>query len=543
MSFSDCSGTSTESLSSVSNKLAKNFKTQNHSPARKINETKDKLLNAAMTGAAFETVQKYGSAVKEHIVSFTGVDNETGMALKRGLDALSKSKINPNNEYANLNQQAGFAAELKYSARENARHIIENDKTRVINTDTKGAGKYNELFDHIVTKDGRIISQEQMKFVGRDVKECVNALTSQKYQKYRDNNAIFTLPSDYFEKDTNGIPKIQNELDRRIESLNKQVEKGNMSGEALRKKQQEIQNIKKLKESVKDSGITKSDAIEARLHPRWSTVKDMAKLAHASGVQQAKIGAGIGGTVSLVSNIVSVYKGDKDLGEATLCVAKDTAKSAAFSYATAFAGSLVKASMQNSGSVILRGASKSNLPAAIVSLSIDSAKSIKGFITGELSGVECMEQLGETGSCAISSAMFAVAGQVLIPIPVIGGMAGSMIGYALTSSCYGLLLGALKDAKLARERRIEIEKECEEHIKQLKQYRKEIEEYFNNYLSFYKQSFRDAFKQMKLAANIGDCDGYLDGCNKIIKALGKDPQFNTFDEFDALMNSDEPLRL
>ena len=154
-----------------------------------------------------------------------------------------------------------------------------------------------------------------------------------------------------------------------------------------------------------------------------------------------------------------------------------------------------------------------------------------------------MEKLGETGTGAISSAMFAVAGQACIPIPVVGAMVGSMIGYALSSSCYGLLLGALKDADIARERRIAIEKECEEHIKNLRIYRKEIEKYFDNYLSFYKQTLRDAFKQMKVANDIGDCDGYLDGCNKIIRAFNKDTQFNTFDEFDTLMQSDIPLKI
>lgn len=512
----------------------------------KKNSSEDKsenLKKAGLTGAAFENTQLYGSAIKEHIVSFTGIDNENGVALKRGLDELSKAKINSNNKYANQNQQAGFAAELKYTARENARHIIDKDGTRVINTDTKGTGKYNELYDHIITKDGNVLSQEQMKFVGRDVNECVNALTSQKFQKYRDNNAVFTLPSDYFEKEANGIPKIQNELDNRIKSINSQIEKGKLSGDVLKKKQQEIHELKKLKENIKDSGITKHDALEARLNPKWSVAKDMAKVAHESGLQQVKLGAAIGGTVSIVTNIVNVYKGKKNISEAAVCVAKDTAKAAAFSYSTGFAGSIVKGTMQNSESAVIRGVAKSNLPAAVLSLSIDSVKSIKGYLTGEISGVECMEKLGETGTNAISSSMFAVAGQLLIPVPIVGAMAGSMVGYALSSSFYGILLTSLKDANLARERRIQIEKECEEHIKNLRQYRKEMEEYFENYLSFYKETFIDAFKQIKMANDIGDCDGYLEGCNKIIRSLGKDSQFNTFDEFDDFMMSDEPLRL
>lgn len=38
-----------------------------------------------------------------------------------------------------------------------------------------------------------------------------------------------------------------------------------------------IDKIKKIKDSVKDSGITNEEAIYARLHPKMSTAKDIAK--------------------------------------------------------------------------------------------------------------------------------------------------------------------------------------------------------------------------------------------------------------------------
>ena len=502
----------------------------------------NKIEDAAISGAAYETTQRYGSSIKEHFVAFSGVDNEIGIALKKGLKKISTEKLNPDYIEQNLKQQSGYAAEVKYTARENAEHIINGDSTRVINTDIKGSGSYNELFDHIITKDGVVVSQEQMKFVGNDVKECVGKLLSPKFQKYRDNNAVFTLPSDYFEPDANGIPKIQNEVDRRILETKRSIDSGKLPEEVLKKKQQDLKELEKLKENVKNSKLSKQEAIEARLHPEWSTAKDVLKLSHRAGLEQAKIGAAIGGSVSIVRNIVSVVNGDKTVTDAVLSVVKDTATVAAVSYGTGVAGSLIKASMQNSGSAVFRGLSKSNLPAAIVSLSIDSAKTLRKFFNGDISGLECLENLGETGTGMISSAMFATVGQVLIPIPVVGAMAGSMIGYALSSSCYGLLVGALKEEKLAREERIRIEKECEEHIKNLKEYRAQLEKYFDDYMTYYKNNFREAFKQIKTAYEIGDCDGYLDGCDKIITALGGTSQYSTVKEFEELMDSDEPIK-
>ena len=41
-------------------------------------DKQDDLLRAGIAGASYETLQRYGSAVKEHLVGLSGVDNETG---------------------------------------------------------------------------------------------------------------------------------------------------------------------------------------------------------------------------------------------------------------------------------------------------------------------------------------------------------------------------------------------------------------------------------------------------------------------------------
>ena len=63
----------------------------------------------------------------------------------------------------------------------------------------------------------------------------------------------------------------------------------------------------------------------------------------------------------------------------------------------------------------------------LVTSTVDISKSITRYCKGEISGVDCLSEIGEKGVNNISAAMFAVAGQALIPIPVIGAMAGSMI--------------------------------------------------------------------------------------------------------------------
>lgn len=91
-------------------------------------EKQESLDNAAQAGAASEVVQRYGSAAKEHLVAYTGIDNETGVELKKSLESISQNKINPDYQYNNIRQQSGYAAELKRTARHNAQNIIEGKK-------------------------------------------------------------------------------------------------------------------------------------------------------------------------------------------------------------------------------------------------------------------------------------------------------------------------------------------------------------------------------------------------------------------------------
>ena len=499
------------------------------------------ITAAGLSGAAFETVSRYGSAQKEHIFAYTGTDYENNVTLKRGgLRHISESKVHPDYENSNLRSQAGYAAENKYAARENASHIIRGDRVRIRHTDTGDSGRYDELRDHLVTRDGRIIGGEQMKFVGDDARQCLNAkLLSKDYEKYLDNDIDITLPSDYFKPDASGKPEIIGEIDSKIASLKKQIDSGKLDRETLAGKERQLRKCQKLKRLVKNSNISKAEALEARNHPEWSTIKDMTKVAHEAGWEQAKTGAVIGAAISSAMNALAVIRGDKNAGEATRDIATATAAAAATGYITAAAGSLIKGSMQNSASSVLRAASKSNLPAAMVTAGIEASKIIKKCLAGELSAGECSAELGEAGANMIGSSLFAVAGQILIPIPVAGAMAGSMIGCAITSASLGVLKTALREENLERQRRIMIERECEDHIRRLREFEKELDRYFERYFEDMKDSLTGALSQMKTALNTADSGMFVRGCNSITEKLGGKVAFSNRSEFDSMMASDE----
>jgi hypothetical protein len=283
--------------------------------------------------------------------------------------------------------------------------------------------------------------------------------------------------------------------------------------------------------------------MEARKAPEVSTAKDIAKVSHRAGMEAAGTAAAISGGISIIRNIVDVVKGDKESDEAAIAVIKDTGTGAAVGYATASVGSALKGGMQNASNGIIRSMAKTNLPAQIVTATLETGKTLSKLFKGDIDGVKCLTELGEKGTGMVSSALFATIGQIAIPIPVVGAMIGNMLGYALSSACYGLLVGALNEAKLAHEERVRIEAECAEAIAMIREYRAELEKQVSMYLTDHLVAFHAAFDGIKNALQIGDVDGFIAGANSITRKLGGEPQFETFDEFETLMRGSDALIL
>ena len=494
------------------------------------------ISEAALEGAASENVFKYGSANKEFLVAYSGKDNEIGKTNTRGLKKISNYKLNsdPNYRTKNIKQQAGFAAEEIYTAKQNAENIINISKERISRTDDLKERRVNDpLHDHVkLDENGFEISGsgEQMKFVGNNPEQCLEALKSDKYQKYYDTDAIITVPSEYY----NGIIE---EANKQIEKLEGQLAEALEKGDTERALQhrKDINKLRKIKTSLKDSGITRQEAIYARLHPKMATAKYIVKISHRAGMQQAIIGIIVGGSISLTKNILAVMREEKTSDDAAKELLIDTGNSAISSYMISFTGSAIKGIMQNSKCDSVRILSQTNLPSTILNSTIDMGRILKDFITGKIDTPQCLERLGEKGVSQICSAMFATLGQLAIPIPIVGAMIGSMVGYSISTACYNETLNSLRDAKIVKEERIIIENECNEIIKIVNKHRLETERYINNYLKEYKDTFDKAFSQMDKAISDNDINSFIKGTNIIAKKLGRNSDFENKEQADQII--------
>ncbi|EJB49868.1 hypothetical protein [Helicobacter pylori] len=400
------------------------------------------ITDATIMGSTAEESALYASANREH---FSALDR---------LEEISKRKINPKYINQNINQQAGYSAEIKEQAHVNVHNILAKKGERVWQYDDLSSGqkaqvkklfpnyatpkKNHEIVDYIsVDEKGNVIpgTAVQSKFVGRNGEECFKKLLSKDYEKYFENGAL------------------------------------------------------------------------------------------------------IGGVVSLATNVYECVANGKDPIKALKHTAIATLKGGVLSYGSAFASSSLGGWIQSSANKFVQSLGKSSAPAMIMGVCVANITILGRYFSGKIDGKELLKQLGKANTTLVSSGAMAVAGQALIPIPVVGALVGGFVGAALSETFFNAFLKAREEAKLARQRCIEIEKECREIIKLLEAYQNQFKEVFEQYFHETTKFFNQNFDELERALYAGDADLAIGVNNKIQERLGQKPLFNNTQEFLELMNN------
>lgn len=142
-------------------------------------------------------------------------------------------------------------------------------------------------------------------------------------------------------------------------------------------------------------------------------------------------------------------------------------------------------------------------------------------------GEEVLNLLNYTGTTAIAVAK-----------------AGTPIGFvSAVLGVYRQIDTALTEKQLAHEERVRIEAEVHEHIKILNAQRSEMEMVVTEYMEQRLEIIEQAFDQIELAILEDNSDLFIGGNNMIQAMLGRQAQFTSQDEFDALMDMDDAFVL
>ncbi|WRC96136.1 hypothetical protein E5K84_02970 [Helicobacter pylori] len=503
------------------------------------------ITDATIMGSTSEESVLYASANREHL-----------SVLDR-LEEISKRKINPNYINQNINQQAGYSAEIKEQTRVNADNILAGKRERVCQYDDLSSeqkaqvknlfpnyatpSKNHEIVDYVsVDEKGNVIpgTLTQSKFVGRNGEECFEKFLSKDYEKYLKNGMKMEIPKDFF-------GDFQKAANIKIKSLESQIakQKGLGNFQKAAHLEEKLQKCKTIKAHTRSASITKAETIEARLNPKLSTAKDVASVSHQAGMNAAQTRALISGSVSLVKNVYECFVNGKDPKKAIKNTAIATLKGGALSYGSAFASSSLGGLMQSSTNKIIQSLGKGSIPTIIVSVVATNATILGRYISGKIDGTELLKQLGKANATLISSGAMAVVGQALIPIPVVGALIGGFVGAILSETFFNAFLKAREETKLARQRRIEIERECREIIKLLEIYQNQFKEVFERYFHETTKFFNQSFDELERALYAGDADLAIGVNNKIQERLGQKALFNNKQECWELITSNKEIEI
>jgi len=506
------------------------------------------IRNVATSSGAAETVGRYGSAAAEFVKAYRGIDNETGVQLAKGLKGISKYRVCTKSEKlaaSNIKQQAGFSAEVHMAAHKNAEQIISGKNERVIRSDDhKTFGKNHTVYDHVEVDAWGVPvpgSGSQMKFVG-DVdgllKNIAQGSGGGKNDKSRYLGAKLDLPSEQ-------VAYAKMRCETKAAKLRQQAKALEDRGkpDLAAQKRAQAANYDTLKGDIRDSGMTTDQAIFLRKHPELATAINIAGASHRAGVQGAKIGALFGGAISVVTSMIAVHQGDKALKEAILDTVADTGKAALAGYGTAFVGTALKGTMQQSASATTRALSRTSLPSLAVTVCLEVGSAVKQYVRGEIDGVQFLEAIGEKGSGLLSSGLFAAIGQAAIPIPVVGAAIGGVVGYTLSALLYQDALGAFKDANQAHDDYLATKEYCEAVRAELDAYRQEFRERFVEWLDEGRAEISNSILRMDAAILTGRIDDFAESANALAAVIGKTLQFADREQFDAFMATDDTLVL
>jgi hypothetical protein len=502
--------------------------------------------NVAVGAASVETVGRFGSANAEYVKAYTGIDNELGKVLDRGLRKISRYTVNPQYAGQNLRQQAGYAAEVHRVAASNAENIIQRRPVRIVRTDDVPAlfGKNNPVFDTVaLDANGKVIAGS-----GAQLKVCTD-LESLLQKIARGEGGGKTDLSRYLgvklELPTEQVERARQICLKKAASLRTQAAAVEQRGDPVRaaRLRKHADNYEKLSGNIQDAGLTAADAMFYREHPELATIRDITVTSHRAGIAGAQIGFVVGGATNIFVNLVAVANDEKEVRDAVCDVAVGTAKAVAVGYGTGFAGSAVKGLMQQSSSATLRTISATAFPAMAVAICLELGNAVSMYVRGEIDGTEFLETLGEKGSGMLASGWGATLGQIAIPIPVVGGLIGGMVGYTLSSMLYRDALLAFQGAKHAREEFLRIQAICTEARECMESYRVQFKAEFSEWLCQGRAELASRIDRMDAAVEAGDISSFAASANSLAEYMGQSLLFRSRVEFDSFMGSDLELAL
>ncbi|WP_121035971.1 hypothetical protein [Helicobacter pylori] len=246
----------------------------------------------------------------------------------------------------------------------------------------------------------------------------------------------------------------------------------------------------------------------------------------------------------VLTNVFECISKDKDPKEVLKHTAIATTKDVVRSYGSAFIGSSFGDMVQSGTNKVIQSFGKDSLQAMILDNGAKSVKIFDSYLSKEIDETELIEQLYHAGKNLLSGILVKFGNKVASISASIPGI-GSLISVLapMASQFLHTFLKVREEAKMARQRRIEIEKECREIIKLLEAYQNQFKEVFEPYFHETTKFFNQNFDELERALYAGDADWAIGVNNKIREWSGQKALSNNNQECWELITSNKEIRM
>lgn len=309
------------------------------------------------------------------------------------------------------------------------------------------------------------------------------------------------------------------------------------------KSNEEFVNKKNIQLTKEGKNRALEDSKQARKSIKKNLLKrrvsNIAHTGHSAGLDAAQNTAQFTGILNSANNIVAVINNEKDVEEAIYDAIENTGKSTLQSYVIGGSSTIFRQTFSNSKSKIMQLLNNSKVQNNIITAIMVTGDSLSRWANNEISEQELILELGEKGVSTVATGQAILIGQVLIPIPVLGGVIGAMIGSTLASQYCQSIIQTLQQHQIEEEERRQLIECHKQATQELRRYQAELEEYLQDYFSEYRYCFEDAIGEIQQGLASGDSLSMISGANRITQKLGGKVNYNTLDEFDTYFDSDE----
>lgn len=300
-----------------------------------------------------------------------------------------------------------------------------------------------------------------------------------------------------------------------------------------------------LTEEGKQRAIQDGEGAEVAINRQLknSAIDNIIQTGHEGGKVAAQNSGITALTMSGIMNIVSVIRGEKSSDEAIADTVKDGGKAAVTGYAMGGGLTVVAHSLSGSSSKFIQGLVHSSVPGKVITAVSVTGETLVKWGNGEITTQECLIELGDKGLNMATMGYSMTMGQALIPIPIVGGAVGALLGSMLTSTYYHNLINTLRIRELEHQERMRIIEECHRAAEQTKAYREELELYLEVYFKDYRECFDTAISSMRFAYQCGNADDMIASANDITRKLGGTVQYENVEEYRKFLDSGAVVKL